>query len=620
MLQNIRDNSQGTIAKIIVGFIIITFALFGIESIVALGNSEPAPVTVNGVDIQEMEILRLVEMQKNRFRQQFGDSYDESLFNDGFLRQSAIEQLIEQKVAVTQARKLGGYVSTQSIDQAILAAPEFQQDGQFSSDRFKMILRRSALTPLAYRAVLEEQSLVTQLQLGTGLTDTALPYEVERQLALNNEQRDYEYVVFNASELKNDIQLTDEEIQNYYQANKERFQTEEQVAVDYVVLNKADLRADIDVDEEEIDFFYQEYLDQINETEERKSSHILIEVTDERNEDAAEALAQQLSEKAKAGEDFAALAKQYSDDIGSKNLGGDLGFNTRGGFIAEFDDALYAMEEGQISAAVQSEFGYHVIKLDAIRKPAVLSRAEKETDIVAEIKASQLTELFAEQTEALAAAAFENDNIENLVANNSRLGLKAQNTGLFSRSQGKGIAVNSAVRTAAFDEKVLADRELSDVIEVSADQVVVIGLSKLVEPAVKPLARVKNQIESQLLTEKANQLATAKAESLVTNLMANLATEKTSINWIQVKAATFSNPVNAPAELNTAVFTLPKSSGELTTATVASGRAVARLKAVNQTEVVASVQDQLAISQAKANESFYVYREWAKSSSDIERN
>jgi peptidyl-prolyl cis-trans isomerase D len=184
MLQNIRDNSQGTIAKIIVGFIIITFALFGIESIVALGNSESAPATVNGTDIEEVEILRLVEMQKNRFRQQFGENYDESLFNDSFLRQSALEQLIEQKVAVTQARELGGYVSTQSVDKAILASPEFQQDGEFSSDRFKMVLRRSALTPLAYRAVLEEQALVTQIQLGTGLTDTALPFEVKRQQAL----------------------------------------------------------------------------------------------------------------------------------------------------------------------------------------------------------------------------------------------------------------------------------------------------------------------------------------------------------------------------------------------------------------------------------------------------
>jgi peptidyl-prolyl cis-trans isomerase D len=615
MLQNIRDNSQGTIAKIIVGFIIVTFALFGIESIVALGNSESAPVTVNGIDIEEVEILRLVEMQKNRFRQQFGDNYDESLFNDGFLRQSAIEQLIEQKVAVTQARNLGGYVSTQSIDQAILAAPEFQQDGKFSSDRFRMILRRSGLTPLAYRAVLEEQALVTQVQLGTGLTDTALPFEIERQLALQAEQRNYEYVVFNAAELKNDIKITDEEIQTFYEANKERFQTEEQVSVNYVVLNKADLKSDIHVDEEEIDQGYEEYLFQIGETEERKASHILIEVNGDRNDAEAAALALELSDKAQAGEDFAQLAKEHSDDIGSKNVGGDLGFNTRGGFVAEFDDELFAMDEGQISKPVQSEFGYHVIKLEAIRKPAVLSRAEKEAEIVADIKASQLNELFAEHSERLAAAAFENDTIENLVAN-SGLGLTEQSSDLFSRGQGKDIASNPAVRSAAFDEKVLADRELSDVIELSADQVVVIGLSKHVEPTVKPLARVKQQIETQLVTQKANQLAAEKADALV----ANMDNESNSVNWTQVEAATFANAGKVPVELNTAVFALAKKAGEVTSVAVPTGRAVARLKSVNQVEAVATAEDQQAISQAKANESFYVYRQWAKTNSDIERS
>ena len=402
MLQNIRDNSQGTIAKIIVGFIIVTFALFGIESIVALGNSESAPAAVNGTDIEEVEILRLVEMQKNRFRQQFGDNYDESLFNDSFLRQSALEQLIEQKVAVTQARKLGGYVSTRSIDSAILAAPEFQQDGEFSSDRFKMVLRRSALTPLAYRAVLEEQALVTQVQLGTGLTDTALPYEVKRQQALKTEQRDYEYVIFNTADLKKDIQLSAEDIQAFYDANKQRYKTEEKVSVDYVVLNKSDLKSDIHVDDDEIDQGYQDYLDQLGETEERKASHILVEINDERNDDAASALAQQLSAQAISGGDFSALAKKHSDDIGSKNVGGDLGFNTRGGFVIEFDDALFAMTEGQVSEPVKTEFGYHVIKLEAIRKPDVMSKEDKQVDIIAEIKASQLAELFAEKTEALA--------------------------------------------------------------------------------------------------------------------------------------------------------------------------------------------------------------------------
>lgn len=614
MLQNIRDNSQGTIAKIIVGFIIVTFALFGIESIVALGNSESAPATVNGTDIEEVEILRLVEMQKNRFRQQFGENYDESLFNDGFLRQSALEQLIEQKVAVTQARELGGYVSTQSIDKAILAAPEFQQDGEFSSDRFKMVLRRSALTPLAYRAVLEEQALVTQVQLGTGLTDTALPFEVKRQQTLKSERRDYEYVVFDTAELKKDIQLSAEDVQAFYDANSSRYKTEEQVSVDYVVLNKSDLDADIDVDADQIDQGYQDYLDQVGETEERKASHILVEINDERNDDAASALAQQLSAKATAGDDFAELAKQHSDDIGSKNVGGDLGFNTRGGFVTEFDDTLFAMAEGQVSEPVKTEFGYHVIKLEAIRKPEVLSKDVKQAEIIADIKASQLDEMFAEKSEALAAAAFENDDIENLVEN-SDLDLKAQNSALFSRSQGEGIALNAAIRNAAFDEKVLADRELSDVIEVSADQVVVIGLSKHVEPAVKPLAEVKAIIEGQLLTEKANQLATEKANQLVASLEEGGA----SVTWSQVEAATYSDAGEAPAELNKAVFALAKDAGQVASAKVANGQAVARLKSVAQVEVAASAEDQAAISQAKANESFYVYREWAKTNSEIER-
>lgn len=614
MLQNIRDNSQGTIAKIIVGFIIVTFALFGIESIVALGNSESAPATVNGTDIEEVEILRLVEMQKNRFRQQFGENYDESLFNDGFLRQSALEQLIEQKVAVTQARELGGYVSTQSIDKAILAAPEFQQDGGFSSDRFKMVLRRSALTPLAYRAVLEEQALVTQVQLGTGLTDTALPFEVKRQQTLKSEQRDYEYVVFDTAELKKDIQLSAEDVQAFYDANSSRYKTEEQVSIDYVVLNKSDLDADIDVDADQIDQGYQDYLDQVGETEERKASHILVEINDERNDDAAAALAQQLSAKATSGDDFAGLAKQHSDDIGSKNVGGDLGFNTRGGFVTEFDDTLFAMTEGQVSEPVKTEFGYHVIKLEAIRKPEVLSKDVKQAEIIADIKASQLDEMFAEKSEALAAAAFENDDIENLVEN-SDLDLKAQNSALFSRSQGAGIALNAAIRNAAFDEKVLADRELSDVIEVSADQVVVIGLSKHVEPAVKPLTEVKAIIEGQLLTEKANQLATDKANQLVASLEEGGA----SVTWSQVEAATYSDAGEAPAELNKAVFALAKDAGQVASAKVANGQGVARLKSVAQVEVAASAEEQAAISQAKANESFYVYREWAKTNSEIER-
>jgi len=615
MLQNIRDNSQGIIAKIIIGFIIITFSLFGIESIVALGSSESAPATVNGSDIEEVEILRLVEAQKNRFRQQFGDQYDESLFNDGFLRQSALEQLIEQKVAVSQAKELGGYVSTESIDKAILAAPEFQQDGQFSSDRFRMVLRRNGMTPLGYREILAEQALISQIQLGTGLSDTALPYEVERQLALENEVREFEFVTFDTDKLKQGIKVETQEVEEYYNANNDRFMTEEKVSVSYVVLSKSDIDSDIVVSDEELAQAYDDYVAMQAEFEERDASHILIEINDERTAAEAKVLADQVATKAKNGESFTELAKTYSDDVGSKNVGGDLGFNTRGGFVTEFDDALFVMNKGEISAPIETEFGFHVIQLKDIRAPKILSLAEKTADLKAELKASQIDALFAEQAEALAAEAFENDTIENLV-DNSNLSLKAQTSELFTRQLGTGIAANDKVRIAAFDEKVIADRELSEVIEISNGEIVVVGLSQHKDPEVKPLAEVEQSIKAQLLSEKALTLAAEKASELTASLKAG---DTVDVDWKKAEI-TLEQSSDAPAELTTAVFALPKNKGEVASAKVASGHAVARLVSVTQGMVDDSLENNVRISQAKANESFYVYRQWAKANSEIERS
>lgn len=615
MLQNIRDNSQGIIAKIIIGFIIITFSLFGIESIVALGSSESAPATVNGSDIEEVEILRLVEAQKNRFRQQFGDQYDESLFNDGFLRQSALEQLIEQKVAVSQAKELGGYVSTESIDKAILAAPEFQQDGQFSSDRFRMVLRRNGMTPLGYREILAEQALISQIQLGTGLSDTALPYEVERQLALENEVREFEFVTFDTDKLKQGIKVETQEVEEYYNTNNDRFMTEEKVSVSYVVLSKSDIDSDIVVSDEELAQAYDDYVAMQAEFEERDASHILIEINDERTAAEAKVLADQVATKAKNGESFTELAKTYSDDVGSKNVGGDLGFNTRGGFVTEFDDALFVMNKGEISAPIETEFGFHVIQLKDIRAPKILSLAEKTADLKAELKASQIDALFAEQAEALAAEAFENDTIENLV-DNSTLSLKAQTSELFTRQLGTGIAANDKVRIAAFDEKVIADRELSEVIEISNGEIVVVGLSQHKDPEVKSLAEVEQSIKAQLLSEKALTLAAEKASELTASLKAG---DTVDVDWKKAEI-TLEQSSDAPAELTTAVFALPKNKGEVASAKVASGHAVARLVSVTQGMVDDSLENNVRISQAKANESFYVYRQWAKANSEIERS
>lgn len=613
MLQNIRDNSQGIIAKIIVGFIVITFSIVGIESIVALGGGDDAPVVVNGEEISEAEIMRLVQIQKQRLLQQFGGQLDENLFNDGFLRQSVIEDLIEQKVAVTQAESLGAYASQQVIDNEILNNPGFQEDGKFSADRFKMMLRQNGLTPMGFRELMASGQISSQIESAASLSDVATPSEVERANALQSEVRRYEYATFDAKALEAEVEVSEEELNSYYEANASRYQTEETVRVDYVVLNKSSVEADEEIDEETLQGAYQDYVDAESVKEERKASHILIEITDERNEEAAESLAQQLSEKAKQGEDFAALAKEYSDDIGSKNLGGDLGFNSKGGFVEEFDDALFAMNKGDVSGAVKTEFGFHVIKLEDIRKPEIASFEDKKAEIEQAFIAEQQDAKFAELGEALAAAAFENENIADLVET-SGLDVVKQTTALFTRGQGKGVAANPAVRTAAFSEKVLSDNELSDVIELSDSEILVLGLAEHKLPKTKALADVSAQITATLTAQKAQQLAKEKAEALQQKLAAG---ETVKVAWVAAEA-TFQGAEEVDAEVNSKAFSLAKEKGALANVATQQGYAVVRLLEVSQGEAQDD-QSQLVVQQ-NASASLLSYRQWAKTNSEIERS
>ena len=354
MLQTMRNNAQGMIAKVIVGFIIVVFALFGVESIVNLGGGEQPVAKVGDYEIFKADVQNKVAEQKAQLRQQFGEQYDESLFNEQLLEQSALEQLVNEKVAQTQADEMGLYASTAVIDQMIMNTPSFQSGGQFDAEQFKLILRMNNMSVLQYRALLADSIKQNQMRSAFMLSTIETPFSVKQQQALDNEQRQYSFATFESSAFKANVELSEEEIEAAYQENLDRYRNPEKVKVKYVLLAK--------------DTF------------------------------------------------VASLQNMIQMGTGSADMGGSLGINARGAFDPAFDDALFALEEGSISQPVVSEFGVHVIKANKVIATEVPSLDDVREELTAAVKAEKAGFLLAERNQELANTAFSAETIEEVAS------------------------------------------------------------------------------------------------------------------------------------------------------------------------------------------------------------
>ena len=609
MLQTMRDNAQGMIAKVIVFFIIFVFALWGVESIVSLGGGTPATATVGDQEITEADIVRTVEQQKANLRRQFGEQYDENLFNEKFLRQSALEQLIEQKVALVQADKLGLRAASSAIDETIVTIPAFQQDGRFDKEQFQNVLRMNGLSPLTFRASLADDIKTNQARAAFVLSSVETPFAVQISEALNNELRTFSFYEVNAKDLEASIELSDDDIQLAYEANKDRYKTEEQVRIQYVQLKRADIAAKQDVSEEELQAAYLDYQSRELAKEQRSSSHILIEANDDRNDADALALAQEIKSRLDKGEDFAALAKEYSDDIGTKNAGGNLGLNTKGSFVPEFEDVLYALQPQQISSPVKSEFGYHIIRLDSIVTPAVKTLAEMKTELSREVREGKAEAMYAEQMQELSNISFSAESIADVA---SALNLELQSTDFFSRQNGNGIALNEGVRQVAFQENVMLDKQISEVVELQ-DGAVVLAVSEHNDASVKPLSDVKAQDVANLKRERALAQARVLADAIVSG-------EEQAKAWKKV-SATFQQSSEAPRLAQQKAFALTV--GQSDVVKTPGGFTVVTLDAVD----AKNWQDMALSDEAKesgraqnSRADMLSYQAWAKSATKIERS
>ncbi|OPG77198.1 peptidylprolyl isomerase, partial [Pseudomonas ogarae] len=552
MLQNIRDNSQGWIAKTIIGVIVALMALTGFDAIFQATTNSNDAAKVNGENISQNELSQAVDMQRRQLMQQLGKDFDASLLDEKMLRDSALKGLIDRKLLLQGAHDAKFAFSEAALDQVILQTPEFQVDGKFSAERFDQVIRQLGYSRMQFRQMLAQEMLIGQLRAGLAGSGFVTDAQVLAFARLEKQTRDFATLNIKADPAS--VKLTDDEVKAYYDQHAKEFMTPDQVVIDYLELKKASFFDQVSVKDEDLQAAYQKEI--ANLSEQRRAAHILIEVNDKVTEAQAKAKIEEIQARLAKGESFEALAKEFSQDPGSANNGGDLGYAGPGVYDPEFEKALYALNKDQVSAPVRTDFGLHLIKLLGVEAPEVPTFASLKDKLVRELKTQQVEQRFVEATKQLEDASFEASDLAQPAQD---LKLTVHTSAPFGREGGEGIAANRAVITAAFSPEVLEEGANSTAIELDPETVVVLRAKEHRKPEQLPLEKVAGPIRAQLAKEHASAAAKTRADELI----ASLGDGKTALDkpvdgqgWKSTQAATRNQEGIDPAVLQ-AVFRMP---------------------------------------------------------------
>ncbi|UDI91005.1 MULTISPECIES: SurA N-terminal domain-containing protein [Pseudomonas] len=622
MLQNIRDNSQGWIAKTIIGVIVALMALTGFDAIFQATTHKNEAAKVNGEEISQNELSQAVDMQRRQLMQQLGKDFDASLLDEKMLRESALKGLIDRKLLLQGAEQSKFAFSEAALDQVILQTPEFQVDGKFSSDRFDQVIRQLGYTRMQFRQMLAQEMLIGQLRAGVAGSGFVTDAQVLAFARLEKQTRDF--ATLNIKADPSAVKLTDDEVKAYYDEHAKEFMTPDQVVIDYLELKKASFFDQVTVKDEDLQAAYQKEI--ANLSEQRRAAHILIEVNDKTTEAQAKAKIEEIQARLAKGEKFEALAKEFSQDPGSANNGGDLGYAGPGVYDPAFEKALYSLNKDQVSEPVRTDFGYHLIKLLGVEAPEVPTLASLKDKLTRELKTQQVEQRFVEATKQLEDSSFE---ASDLAQPAQELKLTVHTSKPFGREGGEGVTANRAVVTAAFSTEVLEEGANSTAIELDPETVIVLRAKEHLKPAQLPLESVAAAIRTQLTKEHASAAAKTKAEQLIASLRDGKTPLDKAVdgqNWKVTEAANRAQEGVDPAVLQ-ALFRMPKPSAKdkptFTSVTLADGSlTIVRLNGVN--EAAAPTDEEKAqyrrfLASRVGQQDFAAYRKQLESEADIKR-
>ena len=499
MLQNIRDNSSGIIAKIIVGLIAVTFVITGVNFFSG-GDGNAVLAEVDGIEITERRFLNKLERERRQLLSVLGDS---TAINEDLLRQSVLNALIEEAAATGYSDKLDFGVTDQLVDNVIVEIPQFQADGQFDVRTFDRALGQMGMSRLDFREELKHDLIEYQVKGAVETSTLVTPSEIMRLNELQNQRRSGELLVIKSDQFLSEVSLAADDVSEFYDANKSSFVTEESVALEYVLLTNDDFRDQVSVTEEDVRAAYDTEVEQSASESERRARHILIG----NGGDALDKI-KDLKSQIADGRDFAELARLHSDDIASKDSGGDLGFAPKGTFAPEFERALDKLAINSVSEPVKTQFGYHLIELLETRK-----RPVDPFDVSAPRLRDDLTEreagrLLADNLEEFSNVAF-SGSLEEL---KSTYGVEIQTTEVFNRSTASGLFAQDDALRRVFNE-ALYDGELNaEVFEVEPGLWMTFRIKEFKPESIRPLVEVRDNIADRLRRQKALDRARSLAQ------------------------------------------------------------------------------------------------------------
>jgi peptidyl-prolyl cis-trans isomerase D len=561
MLQKLRDQTQSLFFKVLVGAIIFVLAIFGFGAFNLFLTTDPSVASVNGEDITQGTLTVEAERERRRLAAQFGESFDPNMIDPIMLQNSVINQLISRMLLSQAADDLGVGASDKQINEIVISNPNFLIDGQFEENTYRRVVNMLGYTPTEFLTLTGDLIAVEQLRNGIVESAISTEWELREQARILSQRRDIAYLTFDEASFLDTVDVSDDDVRVRYEENLLDFMTEESVDVAYVELTLDALINDpnIEVGEEDIIAGYEREKAASLGDEQRDSRHILLQITDERTAEAAVAELEALRARIEAGESFADLALEFSEDPGSKAVGGDLGPVSRGLFAPEFEDALWALEVGHISDPVQTDFGVHLIELKEVIATEFPSLEEMRAEIETGLRQAEAERLFIDRVRELDNLAFEQP--ESLEGISTALGLEIQTAQAITRSTGSGIFGNVTLRESLFTSEVLDQGFNSPAVEYLENRAVVSRVTMQHEPETIPFETVEADIRAEIAGERARLALEGAHADALTRVEADenvsVVANDLGLTW-QTRELARRNDVGVPSEVLSEAFSMTR--------------------------------------------------------------